>query len=95
VLEPSKAQRLWVTQGEHYPCHLADGYKPDFKLFANLKLFSHMVTKNSAVDVKWRAAIFYAHALSVSASRRACTLIHIAGALIAGCHPQSRLDYCL
>ena len=42
-----------------------------------------MVTKNSAVDVKWRAAIFYAHALSVSASRRACTLIHIAGALIA------------
>jgi hypothetical protein len=54
-----------------------------------------MVTKNTAVDVKWRAAIFNAHALSVSASRRACTLIHIAGALIAGCHPQSRLDYCL
>jgi hypothetical protein len=61
---------------------LADGYARRSAV-ANLKLFCHMVTKNSAVDVKWRASIFYAHALSVSASRRACTLIPIAGALIA------------
>jgi hypothetical protein len=92
VLEPSKAQRLWVAH--KVSKILADGYARSSAV-ANLKLFCRMVTKNSAFDVKWRAAIFYAHALSVSASRRACTLIPIAGALIAGCHPQSLLDYCI